>query len=151
MCLIPGFLKPKSRFGHKRVHLLRAQFLIESIKALRDSWREMGSDLIVRVGHPEHVIFDLAKEFKTSMVFCNRERTRDEVTVQDSLEQNLWTIGQEMRFTRGKMLYYTQDLPFPVTHTPDNFTAFRKELERIVPIRAELPMPDSISPIIQPF
>lgn len=140
-----------SRFGNRRIHPLRAKFIIESIIALRETWREMGSDLIVRVGPPEQVVFELAKEFKTSMVFCNRERTRDEVNIQDQLEQNLWTIGQEMRFTRGKMLYYTQDLPFPVTHTPDNFTIFRKELERIVPVRAALPMPDSISPIIQSF
>jgi deoxyribodipyrimidine photo-lyase len=147
----PRLFKGKSRFGNKRVHPQRATFLLDAISALRSTWREMGSDLIVRIGHPEQVIFDLAREFKTSMVFCNRERTRDEVLVQDSLEQNLWTIGQEMRFTRGKMLYYTQDLPFPVTHTPDNFTAFRKELERIIPVRAMLPMPDSISPIMQTF
>lgn len=147
----PRVFMGRSRFGHTRMHPLRAQFIIESIVALRQSWKEMGSDLIVRVGKPEEEIFSLAQEFKTSLVFCNRERTRDEVMVQDKLERNLWTIGQEMRLTRGKMLYYTQDLPFPVTHTPDNFTTFKKELERIVPVRAILPVSDTLSPVIQSF
>jgi deoxyribodipyrimidine photo-lyase len=39
------------------------------------------------------------------------------------------------------MLYYTADLPFPVTHTPDNFNAFRKEVEFLVEIRRALPVP----------
>ena len=39
------------------------------------------------------------------------------------------------------MLYYTQDLPFPVTHCPDSFTNFRKEVERFVQIREPLSVP----------
>jgi deoxyribodipyrimidine photo-lyase len=83
--------------------------------------------LVVRIGKPEVVVFELAKSLKTQWVYCNRERTYEEVLVQDALEHQLWTIGQEIRYTRGKMLYYTSDLPFPITHTPENFTAFRKE------------------------
>ncbi len=139
-----------SRFGHPRMHPLRARFIVESVKALRQSWRDMGGDLIVRAGKPEEIIFSLAGEFKTSMVYCNRERTRDEVRVQDKLERNLWSIGQEMRCTRGKMLYYTQDLPFPVPHTPDHFPAFRKELERVIPVRPMLDIPDTTPVPIRP-
>jgi deoxyribodipyrimidine photo-lyase len=46
------------------------------------------------------------------------------------------------------MLYYTADLPFPITHTPDIFSSFRKEVEKFVKIRFPLPtekndIPDS--------
>lgn len=140
-----------SIYGNRRMQSRRAKFIIDAVYNLRKSWQEIGSDLVVRMGHPEDIVFELAKDYKTDVVFCNRERTRDEVAIQDKLEQNLWTIGQEMRFTRGKMLYYTQDLPFPVTHTPNNFSTFRKELDRIVPVRQILPYPDSVSPILQSF
>ncbi len=143
----PRVFTGSTRFGHPRMHPVRARFIIDSVSVLRENIRLLGSDLIVRVGFPEDEIFSLAKEFKTSVIFCNRERTRDEVFAQDRLESNLWTIGQEMRFTRGKMLYYTQDLPFPVTHTPDNFPSFRKELDRIVPVRKPLPVPEELSPL----
>lgn len=130
-----------TRFGFPKTGKYRAQFIIEAVADLRKSLRKLNSDLIVRVGKPETVIYELAKELKSSWVFCNRERTREEVEVQDNLERNLWSIGQEVRYSRGKMLYYTADLPFPVTHTPDTFTQFRKEVERIVPVREPLPAP----------
>jgi deoxyribodipyrimidine photo-lyase len=131
----------ETSFGFRKTGKFRAKFIIESIHDLRRSLLGLGSDLIVRVGKPEEIIFDLAREARTSWVFCNRERTREEVEVQDALEKRLWSIGQEMRFSRGKMLFYTSDLPFPVTHTPDTFTQFRKEVERIIPIRDPLPAP----------
>ncbi len=136
--------KGTSSYGLRKTGKFRARFIIDSIKELRDSLRLLGSDLIIRSGHPEEVIFELAKELKTNWVFCNRERTHEEVLVQDKLERNLWSIGQEVRFSRGKMLYYTADLPFPVTHAPDTFTQFRKEVEKIVPIRDPIDTPATL-------
>ena len=133
--------KGKSRFGFRKTEKYRAQFIIESVADLRDSLRSLGSDLVVRLGKPEEEIFKIARFAKSSWTFCNRERTQEEVDVQDALEENLWSIGQEIIYSRGKMLYYTQDLPFPVTHCPDSFTNFRKEVERIVQIREPLPKP----------
>ena len=124
-----------SPYGFRKTGKFRLKFLIESIHDLRQSLSEKGLKLIVRVGIPEDVIFELANELKTSWVFCNRERTTEELYVQDQLERKLWTIGQEVRYSRGKMLFYTADLPFPVTHTPDSFTTFRKEVERFTNIR----------------
>ncbi len=131
--------KGKTKFGFPKTDRHRAKFLIESVEDLRNSLRKLGSELIIRVGKPEEELYNLALEVKTSWIFCNRERTQEEVAVQDALEKKLWSIGQEIIFSRGKMLYYTQDLPFPVTHCPDVFTHFRKEVERFVPIREALP------------
>ena len=134
--------KGKTSFGFPKTGKYRAQFIIESVADLRHSLRKLNSELIVRVGKTEDILFAMAKECKTSWIFCNRERTAEEVRIQDELENRLWSIGQEMRYNRGKMLYYTADLPFPVQHTPDVFTQFRKEVERIVPVREPLPKPD---------
>lgn len=131
----------KTSYGFPKTGKFRAQFVIESIQDLRDSLQKLGSTLIVHIGKPEEVIFDIAKQVKSSWVFCNRERMQEEVEVQDALERNLWTIGQEIRYSRGKMLYYTADLPFPIQHTPDVFTNFRKEVERYVSVREPLPAP----------
>ena len=137
----------KSSFGFRKTGVHRAKFIIESIQDLRQSLRAKGSDLIVRVGKTEEVLFQIAKELKSKWIFCNRERTQEEVEIQDQLERLLWSIGQEVRYSRGKMLYYTADLPFPVTHTPDTFTQFRKEVEKIVPIRETIKVPDNLPPI----
>lgn len=134
----------KTRFGFEKTASFRAKFIIESVLNLRDNLRKKGSDLIIRIGKPEEVVFETAKALKTSWVFCNRERTHEELSVQDALESELWTIGQEIRYSRGKMLYYTSDLPFPVPHAPEVFTQFRKEVEKMVPIRSPLPVPDEL-------
>ena len=134
--------KGKTKFGFPKTGAFRTKFIIESIVNLRKNLRNRGSELIVRVGKPEQIITEIARKEKTSWVFCNRERTQEEVFVQDTLEENLWSIGQEVRYSRGKMLYYTSDLPFPVTHTPDTFSNFRKEVEKYTPIRSPLPIPE---------
>ncbi len=133
--------KGKTKFGLPKTGRHRAKFIIESVEDLRKSLKAVGSNLVVRVGKPEEELLELATAVKSAWVFCNRERTSEEVSVQDKLEEKLWEVGQEVRYSRGKMLYYTADLPFPVTHTPDIFTHFRKEVEKYIQIREPLAAP----------
>ncbi len=133
--------RPLTRYGVPKTSGLRAQFLIESVQDLRRQLQALGSDLIIRVGKSEALLYDLTVNHKVDFIYCNRERTQEEVDVQDNLEQRLWTIGCELRYSRGKMLYYTSDLPFPVTHCPDSFAVFRKETEQVIPIRLPLETP----------
>jgi deoxyribodipyrimidine photo-lyase len=139
--------KGSTRFGFPKTGKYRARFILESVADLRQNLRARGADLIVRAGLPEQILPDLAQELKASWVFCNRERTHEEVLVQDALEQKLWPIGVELSYTRGKMLYHTQDLPMPVQHIPDVFSQFRKEAENIIPIRPPLPAPTALPPL----
>lgn len=136
----------KTKFGFDKTGKFRAKFIIESVEDLRQSFKTKGIDLIVRVGKPEEIVTQLASEIKASGVFCNIERTQEEIEVQDKLEKNLWNIGRELYYCRGKMMYYTQDLPFPVKHTPNTFTAFRKEVEKFIPVRQLLPTPQTFKP-----
>lgn len=139
----------QTRFGFPKTGRFRARFIIESIADLRENLRQLGSDLLIRVGKPECLVSELARDLKASWVLCNRERTHEEVFVQDALEQKLWSSGVELLYTRGKMLYHTQDLPVPVHHTPDIFTQFRKDNELITPVREPLPTPAALAPLPQ--
>lgn len=132
-------------YGMPKTGKFRARFILQAIAQLKESLQSLGTDLIIRSGHPEDEVFALAKELKTNWVFCNRERTEEELKVQDALEGHLWEVGQEVRYSRGKMLYYTSDLPFPITHTPESFTQFRKEVEKIVQVRVPLDAPEVIA------
>ena len=131
----------KSRFGFAKTGKFRAKFILECVVNLRENLQKVGSNLVIRTGKPEEILAEMAKTHHASWVFCNRERTKEEVEVQDMLEHNLWGSGIELVFTRGKMLYHTQDLPVPVQHTPDVFSQFRKETEGITSIRPPMPAP----------
>ena len=126
----------------------RARFILEAVADLRENLRQRGADLIVRIGHPEEILVELSKAAKASWTFCNRERTSEELKVQNAVEQALWTIGREVYYSRGKLLYYTSDLPFPITQTPDTFTQFRKETERLTPVREPIPTPARIPMVV---
>ena len=60
-----------------RISAFRLKFLIESVADLRHQLRALGSDLLIRIGKPEEVIYQLAVETKSQWVYCNRERTRE--------------------------------------------------------------------------
>ncbi len=137
--------KGNTKYGFKKTDKFRTKFILESVRNLRNNIENIGGNLIIRIGNPEEVIYEICNQHKVNWVYCNRERTKEEVDVQDALEKNLWSIGVEMRYTRGKMLYYTADLPFPITHSPDQFTTYRKEVEKIVPVREPLPSPKAIN------
>lgn len=141
----PRQFEATTEYNTPKTSWARTQFLIESVKDIRHQLRRHGSELVVRIGEPEEILFSLADEHKAHYIYCNRERTREEVDVQDHLEKKLWTIGREVRYSRGKMLYYTSDLPFPVTHCPDSFVSFKKEVEQYIPVRSPLKEPEIIS------
>jgi len=134
----------QSKYGFRRIGIHRAEFIIESVNDLRKSLQKAGAELIIRYGKPEEILFEIARKHNTTAVFCNKERTSEEVSVQDTLEQKLWSIGQEIRYSRGKMLYHTGDLPFPVNHTPDTYASFYREVGKIIPIRPIISAPTSI-------
>ena len=136
------FLGATRQYGFPKTGKYRAKFILESVSDLREQLRDLGSELHIRTGKPEEEVCRIARKCKTSWVYCNRERTEEEVQIQDALERNLWSIGQELRFNRGKMLLHTADLPFPVTHAPDIFTQFRKEVEREMTVREPIPAPE---------
>src|SRR5687767_3421739 len=142
----PTHFVSQTEYHTSKTSWSRTQFLIESVQDLRQRLRQHGSELVVRIGHPEKILFSLAADYAAHYIYCNRERTSEEVGVQDRLEKKLWTIGREVRYSRGKMLYYTSDLPFPVTHCPDSFISFKKEVEQYIPVRTPLNEPEGIPP-----
>ena len=73
------FLKSNGPHGFRRTGKHRLKFIIESVEDLRLNLRSKGADLIIRCGKAQDEIFKLAKQYKSSWVFCNRERTSDEV------------------------------------------------------------------------
>ena len=126
----------------QRMNRTRVLFMLESLTDLRRNLRDRGSDLIIRVGEPEQVLFEIAEAYKSAGVYCNRERMPHEVIMQDALEQRLWSIGLELHYFRGKMLFHTSDLPFPVARTPDKFSAFLKETEHFIKVRKPISSQD---------
>ena len=120
----------RTSFGFPKTGAFRAQFLLESIAALRRSLRTIGSDLVLRQGLPEVVIPALVKQLGITAVYGHHEVTSEETAVETALQQALKTLKVELTTFWGQTLFHPNDLPFELSHVPELFTHFRKQVEQ---------------------
>jgi len=131
-------------FGFPKTGAFRGQFLLESVADLRQSLRQLGSDLVVRWGLPEQIIPSLAQTFNVDTVFFQAEVTAEEVAVEKALEAALTRIQVKLQRSWGTTLYHPQDLPFERAELPELFTKFRQSVETHSAVRPTLPTPKQL-------
>jgi deoxyribodipyrimidine photo-lyase len=131
----------KTSFGFEKMGSFRAQFLLESVMALRESLRSHGSDLLIRIGQPEAIVPELAQTLNCDAVYFHQEATSEEVSVESKLQQRLDRLGIRHRSFWGATLHDPEELPFSIAQIPEVFTQFRKQVEAEVKIPEPLPAP----------
>ncbi|KAA8493823.1 Cryptochrome DASH, chloroplastic/mitochondrial [Porphyridium purpureum] len=124
----------------------RAQFLRECVEDLRNNLRALGSDLIVRHGHPEVVLTQLAEQYQCSHVFGSKEVAWEETRVEKKLRANMSKLEKppKLSLTWGAVtMYHLDDLPMDIDQLPDVFSQFRRSVESrpAVEVRAPLLAP----------
>lgn len=155
--IIPVFilderLLEQKNFGFRRIGAFRLKFLLESVRDLDRSLREIGSGLIFRIGKPEVVVPELAKQFGATKVFGKKEVASEEKELQGIIEKELWKQKCVFEDFSTSTLYHALDLPFGIRDIPDVFSVFRKRVEKETLIRKVIPAPQKInSPYIPPI
>jgi deoxyribodipyrimidine photo-lyase len=134
-------------FGFPKTGAYRARFLLDSVADLRQSFRALGRDLVVRTGHPETVIPQLVQDWGIEAVYWHREVTQEEVAVEQALTTALAKLGCQTRRYWGATLYHPEELPFAIAQLPAIFTQFRKQVERHSEVAAALPTPPQLPPL----
>ena len=137
-CFDPRQLRD-TEYGFKKMDSLRAAFLIDSVQNLKEN---LNGNLIIKIGQPETVIPEVAKNIGAKAVYCSAETTSDEIEVESSLRKNLVDIPVYSFHTHT--MYHPEDVPFDLQDIPDVFTQFRKQAEKRSSVRDPLPAPDSL-------
>ncbi|MBW4698348.1 MAG: DASH family cryptochrome [Aphanocapsa lilacina HA4352-LM1] len=137
----------KTPFGFEKTGPFRARFLLESVADLRRSLGRLGSDLLVRRGHPEEVIPALVSELGIASVHYHGEVTSEELAVERNLQAALAPLNVPMRPFWGTTLVHPDDLPFAIEAIPELFTDFRKQVERAAAVNPPLPAPAKLPPL----
>jgi deoxyribodipyrimidine photo-lyase len=132
--------------GFPKTGAIRAQFLLESIADLRQQFRALGSDLLIRQGEPERVIADLVTTLEIDAVYYHQEVTPEETQVEAALKGQLSAAKPAVAIKRfwGHTLYRRDDLPFTLADLPELFTTFRKQVEKSAQIREPIPAPTAL-------
>lgn len=121
----------KSSSGFDKTGPFRAQFLIESVSELRKNLEARGSNLVVRVGKPETVLVELAKEIGADAIYAHREVSHDEVKAEGKIESAMKEEGVEVKYFWGSTLYHLDDLPFKIQDLPSNYGAFKDKVHKL--------------------
>ncbi|XP_045130719.1 cryptochrome DASH-like isoform X1 [Portunus trituberculatus] len=148
-CYDPRHFKGTYHFNFPKTGSHRARFLLESVANLRNTLREKGSDLVVRLGQPEQILPLLVKSLsaRECHIVYQEEVTKEEKDVEIKLKENCRQFGVKFHPLWGLTLYHRADIPFPVSRVPDTYTGFRKAVEAQSLVRAPLVMPDSMKPL----
>ena len=131
--------------GFPKTGNLRTQFLVESLENLRKNLQSIGSNLIIRIGHPEEIIPQLAKELLIDEVFVSEEVTSEETDTDTSVEVTLKKEGIKMKFFWQATLYHLDDLPMETENLPNIFTQFRNQVEKATKVRSTFPIPKNLN------
>ena len=122
---------------------------------LRSRLNDRGSDLLIRFGKPENVVSNLVDALRArgdhvEGIWMQKEITAAETKVEDAIRTKLDAKGVPLRFVHGKTLIHPNDLPFPVSETPDVFTPFRKRLETLGSkmVRPTFKAPEKFKPFL---
>lgn len=133
--ILPVFCFDPRQFEHTRYHTIktgaiRARFLIESVSDLRNSFKNLGGDILILNGKPEELLPELVSRYEISEVYHHREVASEETEISTSVEDLLWKQKVNLKHFIGHTLYNKEDLPFPIKDIPDVFTQFKKKTER---------------------
>ncbi|ATP57826.1 deoxyribodipyrimidine photolyase [Pedobacter ginsengisoli] len=134
-CILPiYFFDPRyfesTSFETEKTGARRAQFLLESVLALRTAFQKLGGDILLIQGKPEEHIPIIVEQLEISEVYHHREVGPEETLVSGYVEDALWKQRVNLKHFIGHTLYNKEDLPFPIKDIPDVFTQFKKKTER---------------------
>jgi len=148
--ILPVYVFDPRHFEHSRYHTIktgttRAQFLLESVEAIRESFQKFGGDILIAQGKPEDLLPKLVAEYEITEVYHHREVASEETAVSTNVEDLLWKQKVNLKHFIGHTLYNKEDLPFPIKDIPDIFAQFKKKTERDAIVKPCFLTPEKIN------
>ncbi len=147
-CFDPYYFE-KTSSGNSKTGNIRARFLLESVADLRKNLKNIGGELIIRIGNPAEILPQLAEQYHINEVYHHREVAHEETQISEEVEAALWKIKLNLKHFIGHTLYHKEDLPFPIKDIPDSFAVFKKKVERDSNVRPCIGTPGK--PFIPPI
>lgn len=132
----------KTSHGFRKTGNYRAQFLIQSVAALREEIRRRGGELLVRWDRPEKVIKKLVEAQPISRILMQKEVTSEEIQVEKAIER---AVDVPVSYYWGSTLFHVNDIPYQPDEIPQTFTNYRRQIEKKSRVRDLITLPESIN------
>ncbi|RZK41163.1 MAG: DASH family cryptochrome [Pedobacter sp.] len=134
-CILPVYFFDPRQFEQtiystQKTGVNRTRFILENVQALRESFQQLGGDILILTGKPEDLLHELVNKYEITEVYHHREVASEETVISTQVEDLLWKSKVNLKHFIGHTLYNKEDLPFPIKDIPDVFTQFKKKTER---------------------
>lgn len=116
--------------GFKLLGPYRRKFLIESIKALKESLAELGVHLHIRQGNVVEEILRLVRSYEAEELYGCQETTTYEIDDEETLSEEV-----QLHLSFDQFLVEPDKLHFRTEETPEVFGRYRRKLEKQLVIR----------------
>jgi deoxyribodipyrimidine photo-lyase len=126
--------------GFSKTSSFRAQFILESVAALKEALQALGADLYVCKGQTQEEIAKLSKITTIDEIHYFQGFTHEE----DEIDEQIEKLGIPTKAYYEPLLYHIDDLPFGQDKVPFVFTEYRKKVEKFVQVRSAYPKPDQL-------
>ncbi|MCO5568916.1 hypothetical protein L7F22_022618 [Adiantum nelumboides] len=121
----------KSSSGFDKTGPYRARFLLQCVSDLREKVKELGSDLVVRIGKPEEVLLSLAKAIGADALYAHQDISYEGMQSEKKVRAALQDEGVDIKYFWGNTLFHVDDLPFKVEDVPDTYSVFHEKVSKI--------------------
>jgi deoxyribodipyrimidine photo-lyase len=134
----------KNEFGFIRTGVYRSQFLIETIKDLKVQLEKINIPLLVFFERPEVSIPKVVVQYKIENIYLQKEWTRDEISVNQSIQKQLDAIIS-WNESYDQFLFHPDDVPYDdFKKIPRVFTEFRKKCEKYAQVSSIISEPEIV-------
>ncbi|MFV8336078.1 DASH family cryptochrome [Flavobacterium sp. RSP29] len=124
----------QSKFGFKKTAKFRAQFLIESVMALKENLEQLNISLLVYHQKPEECIPEIIAQNEISSVYYQEEWTSEELEVLENIKSKV-PDSVALKATYNQFLFHPASIPFAIESIPNVFTQFRNQCEKSTKVR----------------
>ena len=127
-----------TKWGFKKTEAYRAQFLIETVLALKEELAAHNITLIIEQQSPQLGIAQWVKELSITDLYFQKEWTKEEREEEEKVSAGL-SAQVNVHSYYDQFLFHPDDIPMNLTDLPEVFTAYRKKCEKYSSVRSCLP------------
>ena len=130
----------KRQFGFRKIEKYRAKFLIETVRDLKKSLRDLNISLLVYYKAPSEHLKEVVTKHGVRHIYFQNEWTHEEKseisTIKASLPDHI-----EYHATYDQFLIHPEDIGYSFDAIPNIFTVFRKHIEKnVIPCSPSKPI-----------
>ena len=118
-----------NNLGFPKTDSFRANFLIESVKCLKEELKKINISLVIGVDKPESLISNIILKKNIGRVYLQDEWTEEEIKEEDFLKK----LDIDIFKFNDQFLYHPQDVD--IKNVSNVFTNFRKYCEKKLHVR----------------